>query len=119
LIKFENILPEIGINKPITKKEILDYITTSDQDGYALIQNLYLYDNYKYYMKDLGDSIENPSENDKYAKLYYDNFTIKDIYVFEVEDSAEDAFDLPYLYKYCITLGLGYNNALIILHNIK
>lgn len=107
---------ELEINKPISKKEIFEYIINQEEET-CLLDILEQYESLESYMKDYGDE---DNEDQKYARLYYNTFSEKDIYVFEVEDS-EGGFnlDLPYTYKYCYCYGKGYNNVMVILHNIK
>lgn len=110
---------ELEINKPISKKEIFEYITSNqEEEETCLLDRLQQCESLESYIKDYGD--DEDDENQKYAKLYYNTFSEKDIYVFEVEDSDSGFnLDLPYTYKYCYCYGKGYNNVMVILHNIK
>lgn len=111
---------ELEINKPISKKEIFEYIISNQEEETeetCLLDILEQYESLEDYMEDYGDE---DNEDQKYARLYYNTFSEKDIYAFEVEESEGGFnFDLPYTYKYCYYYGKGYNNVMVILHNIK
>lgn len=113
-------ITELGINKPFSKIDILNYMLLVDDYGNSLLDKVEKYDTFEEYLKVWAADEDDNDEDTKYAEMYYKILSAKDLYIFEVEDSNEEThLNLPYPYKHCIYWGLGYNNAKIILHNLS
>ena len=100
-MKLQDIINELSINKPLSDRDMFDYIIEPDtwKDGRTLIQDFHLYDTLEEYIKeDIDEDDEDDKIKIKYAVWYYNKLKKNDIHIFEVEDSesGDEVFSKPY-----------------------
>jgi hypothetical protein len=114
MIKLVDILKEIKINKPLTKKQILEWIINN---GNEFITD---YESWEELVDNIGDENENEwgEEIVNYFKAYFDNFKGDEIYSLYISDNITSQNTLPKLYKDIISFPSDEGDSRIILHNL-
>lgn len=115
MIKLNNVLNEIKINKPASEKDLFKRMLE-----YNYIDFFRSFESFEDWKDSEFDEDDEDSKKDELflAKVFFKWLEGGSIYIITVEDSDDTEFHVfPKAYKKAVTHGLGYNNAMIILHN--
>lgn len=109
---------ELGINKPYSKKDIINYFLENDVTTLEAISD---YSRENYFLE-YGDRYEDDDKDDmikvQYIEAYYRYFKPKEIWCVAADDVISVRnYQLPKTYKYCTCWGNGDSFSLTILHN--
>jgi hypothetical protein len=115
MIKLNNVLNEIKVNKPVSEKDLLKRMLK-----YNYIDFFYSYESFEDWKDSEFDEDDEYTKKDELslAKVFFEWLENGSIYIIVVEDSDDMEFHVfPKVYKKAVSSGMGYNNVIIILHN--
>lgn len=113
-MKLTEILDEIVVNKPLSKREILQYIINEE------ILDIANYFKYEDYLNEIWEDEETlkKEHNIEYIKAYFKMFKPNEI-IFSIIESDETSNNTGNGYKYYATKGEDDGMIPIIFHNIE